>query len=64
MLGFNTGSVGIAVIGDGDTKGLTDAARTALPLVSPRRLSAATTDLRERLPEVQRERGTAEPTTR
>ena len=43
-LGFNDGSVGIAVIGDGNTEGLTPAARTALVDLIAWRLDVAHVD--------------------
>jgi hypothetical protein len=47
-LGFNTGSAGIAVIGNGQTKGLTDAARTALISLISWRLDLAHIDPRSK----------------
>ena len=45
-LGFNTGSAGIAIIGNGQTKGLTTAARTALVSLISWRLDLAHVDPR------------------
>jgi flagellar hook assembly protein FlgD len=51
-LGFNTGSVGIAYIGDGQATGLTDAARAALVSLISWRLDLAHVDPRSTTPMV------------